>query len=150
MEVAKTIASMITEEDLTLMSLVENDVLQKIATESILNLDRMLLESDGLDEFTSLLVASNNVLTDKALLALNSKKMLKTLSQRQIAIEEEIIVKMQDVAKGKSSFSILNQNISESMLLEVASFQVGVNQFVPKWDSQNLKIVYMYYNNGDV
>ena len=151
MEVAKTIALMITEEDLTLMSLVENDVLQKIATESILNLDPNVdLESNGLDEFTSLLVASNNVLTDKALLALNSKKMLKTLSQRQIAIEEEIIIKMQDVAKGKSSFSILNQNISESMLLEAASFQVGVNQFVPKGDSQNLKVVYMDYNNGDV
>jgi hypothetical protein len=151
MAVAKTIASMISNEGLILIDLVEDEVLQKIATETIENLNPNVgLESEELDEFTKLLVSSNKVLTDQSLLTLNSKKMLKTLAQRQIAIEEEIIVKMQDVAKGKSSFSNLNQITTESMLLEVASLQVGVNQFAPKGVSQNLRIVYLDYNTGDI
>ena len=58
--------------------------------------------------------------------------MLKTISQRQVAIEEEIIVSMQDIVEGKTTFTILNQNITESLLIDVANLQVGVNQFVPQ------------------
>ena len=75
--------------------------------------------------------------------------MLKTISQRQVAIEEEIIVSMKDIVE-KTTFTILNKNITESILTEVADLQIGVNQFVPQGKPLDLTIVYTNFNEGDV
>ena len=54
------------------------------------------IDTNDLNEFSELLTSSNKVLSDENLLELNSQQMLKT-SQRQVAIEEEVVLKMEDV-----------------------------------------------------
>ena len=90
-------------------------------------------------------MSSNGVLADDDLLTLGSKEMLKTLSQRQIAVEEEVIVKMDDIIDGKISFSNLNSSVSESLLIDAAAMQIGLNQFIPEAKPLDLNILYLNY-----
>ena len=60
-----------------------------------------------MNEFTQLLSSSNKILSDENLQNLDPQQMLKTISQRQVAIEEEIIVSMQDIVEEKPPLRFL-------------------------------------------
>ena len=127
------------------------EFVKNLTSETILQLDpNTSLNTDELNDFSELLVSSNGVLADDDLLTLGSKEMLKTLSQRQIAVEEEVIVKMDDIIDGKISFSNLNSSVSESLLIDAAAMQIGLNQFIPEAKPLDLNILYLNYKEGDI
>ena len=129
--VAQEIGALLKEENVNLLDFTKDDFVKDLVSDSVAKVDsNTQLDSSDVNEFTQLLSSSNKILSDENLQNLDPQQMLKKLSQRQVAIEEEIIVSMQDIVEGKTIFTILNQNITESLLIDVANLQVGVNQFV--------------------
>ena len=148
--VAQEIGALLKEENVTLLDFTKDDFVKDLVTDSVAKVDsNTQLDSSDVNEFTQLLSSSNKILSDENLQNLDPQQMLKTISQRQVAIEEEIIVSMQDIVEGKTTFTILNQNITESLLIDVANLQVGVNQFVPQGQPLDLTVIYTNYNTGD-
>ena len=148
--VAQEIGALLKKENVTLLDFTKDDFVKDLVTDSVVKVDsNTQLDSSDVNEFTQLLSSSNKILSDENLQNLDPQQMLKTISQRQVAIEEEIIVSMQDIVEGKTTFTILNQNITESLLIDVANLQVGINQFVPQGQPLDLTVIYTNYNTGD-
>ncbi len=151
LSVARTIGILFSQGNTSLADFENKEFLKKLTLDSIASVDpNVVIQSNQIDDFSEILTTSNKILKDDSLLSLNSQQMLKTLSQRQIAIEEEVIVGMEKVVSGKESFNEINNLISESLLLTVAERQVGVNQFAPEGTSLNASVVYTEFKSGDV
>jgi hypothetical protein len=151
LSVARNLGSLLSQGNISFADLENKEFLKKLTVDSISNAaPNVEIDANQLDDFSEILTTSNKILKDDTLLSLNSKQMLKTLAQRQIAIEEEVITSMEKVASGKETFNEIKNSTTESLLLTVAELQVGVNQFVPQGISLDTTIIYTEYESGDV
>ena len=151
LSVARNLGSLLSQGNISLADLENNEFLKKLTVDSITSAaPNVEIDVNQLDDFSEILTTSNKILKDDTLLSLNSQQMLKTLAQRQIAIEEEVIMSMEKVASGEETFNEIKNTTTESLLLTVAERQVGVNQFVPQGISLDTTIIYTDYESGDV
>ena len=147
--VAQEIGTLLQEDNVNLLDFTKDDFVKDLVTDSISKVDsNTQLDSSEMDEFSQLLSSSNEILSDENLQNFNSQEMLLTISQRQVAIEEEIIVSMQDIVEGKTTFTMLNQNITESLLIEVADSQTGLNLFAPSATPFSITLNFEEYTAG--
>ena len=98
--------------------------------------------------FFSEILTSSNFSVDDELLDLNAEDMLKTLAQRQVTIEEEVINGIDDVLSGYTSLSSLTINSNENNLRNIADSQEDLNLFGPTATPFSLTVSFEDYSVG--
>ena len=102
--VASEIAKMTISGELGENTLLENQSLDRILTQSLSSHSPgITVDEEQVSSFSEILTSSNSLLADDELLDLNAEDMLKTLAQRQVTIEEEVINGIDDVLSGYTS-----------------------------------------------
>jgi hypothetical protein len=87
--------------------------------------------STELSQFASISSASNLAISDSTLLQLEPAKLAGEISNRQIAVEEEVIVELEEVASGQRSLVGLAQEVDLVELVEVSNAMPNFNQYSP-------------------
>ena len=93
------------------------------------------LSDEDLSSFVSVLENSNVLLADSSLETYAPGEMLKKLSQKQIAVEEEVIEGISQVSQGILDLSTLQNNADLSTLQGLAEQILSVNNFGPEGKS---------------
>jgi hypothetical protein len=88
-------------------------------------------DSTELSQFASISSASNLAISDSTLLQLEPAKLAGEISNRQIAVEEEVIVELEGVASGQRSLVGLAQEVDLVELVEVSNSMPNFNQYSP-------------------
>jgi hypothetical protein len=90
-----------------------------------------VISSKELDQFASISSASNLAISDSTLLELEPAKLAGEISNRQIAVEQEVIVELEEVASGQRSLVGLAQEVDLVDLVEVSNSMPNFNQYSP-------------------
>ena len=90
-----------------------------------------IVDENELNLFTGVATASNVVMSDGSLTNFSPAEMVSKLVGRQIAVEEEVIVALEEVNQGTESLSGLSLSIDVSGLVEVANNLEIAGQFAP-------------------
>ena len=90
-----------------------------------------IVDENELNLFAGVATASNVVMSDGSLTNFSPAEMVSKLVGRQIAVEEEVIVALEEVNQGTESLSGLSLSIDVSGLVEVANNLEIAGQFAP-------------------
>jgi hypothetical protein len=110
--------------------------LENLVEETINEIDQaVVMENDDLSSYTEVLKNSNLLLTDNTLQSLSPGVLLKELSQKQIAIEQEVLGGYEKINKGSIDLETLKNEIDVEFLKEKAKDFISVNNFMPEGES---------------
>ena len=130
--IAQEIAEMASSGESLSSSLINETNLKNIFEKSFQRIKpEFVISSTELDQFASISSASNLAISDSTLLQLEPAKLAGEISNRQIAVEEEVIVELEGVASGQRSLVGLAQEVDLVELVEVSNSMPNFNQYSP-------------------
>ena len=131
-------------QNLSLMPiLAQSTEVEDTISRALKSLDsQAIIKDTDLEQFSSIASSSNQAIADSGLLTLAPGAMVGQLANRQIAVEEEVLVELEEVASGTSSLSGLATSLDPGGLLEIANALPAYNQFAPTGESFDV-----YMNN---
>jgi hypothetical protein len=130
--IAQEIAEMASSGESLSSSLIIETNLKSIFEKSFQRIKpEFVSSSTELDQFASISSASNLAISDSTLLQLEPAKLAGEISNRQIAVEEEVIVELEEVASGQRSLVGLAQEVDLVELVEVSNAMPNFNQYAP-------------------
>ena len=130
--VSQELAEMVTSGESLSSSLINETNLKNIFEKSFQRIKpEFVSSSTELDQFASISSASNLAISDSTLLQLEPAKLAGEISNRQIAVEEEVIVELEGVASGQRSLVGLAQEVDLVELVEVSNSMPNFNQYSP-------------------
>jgi hypothetical protein len=136
MEIAGNMGDLIKDGALLKDSLQTSTTLEDLIEKTYNVIDRSSsLSDEDMSSFVSVLENSNAVLADSELGNYAPGEMLKKLSQKQIAVEEEVIEGISLVSQGTMELSTLQNNAQVASLQDLAEQILTVNNFSPEGKS---------------
>jgi hypothetical protein len=135
-QIAKSLAKMANDETSLMDELQEIDVLKEITENTFKVVDPDFEFNEvQLDSFTSVIQNTNQLLAINSMETLSAGEALKKLSQKQIAVEQEVIEGFAQLNQGLIDLDEL-KNISDVETLEDLSQQINsVNNFAPEGEN---------------
>ena len=130
--IAKDLTSLASQGKSVNSLLVQQNEVSDMVKRALLDVSQEFeVDEDELDLFSGVATASNVVMADGSLTNFSPAEMVSKLIGRQIAVEEEVIVGLQDVSEGTASLTGLSLNTDAASLIEIANNLPVTGQFPP-------------------
>jgi hypothetical protein len=135
-KVANQLGELVTEGSSLMTDLQLTATLENLVGDTVNKIDQaVVIESEDLSSYAEVLKNSNLLLTDSSLESLAPGVLLKQLSQKQIAIENEVLGGYDKVNQGLIDLESLKNDTNLEFLEEIAEVVSSVNNFIPEGEN---------------